>query len=268
MDNSKIIERIRKLFALSKSANEHEAAAAAAKASQLMREHEIGEAMLRVSDDARTAEGIVEGGIAGTKVEGKRVAWKCFIASGAAKAFGVEMWFVGGKITGLGRVSAVQSWDYTCQYLYREVDRLADEAWNGPAGELPRWNDVSPRAWKNAFRVGASHAIRKRLKEQAEAQEASKRRDIVIAAAELHGPDAEARGEARTQALAIIDHDRAEVMAAYEARAKGFGKATAIGQTSSRSGYVAGVDAGRKVSLGGGGRGGLPAPKGQIRGAR
>lgn len=112
---SKIIDRIRKLLALTQSTNEHEAAAAGAKAAQLMREHEIGEAMLRISDETATAEPIIEGGIDGTEVLGKQVAWKLFIAMGAAVAFGVQTWRHGGRIVGLGRTSAVQSWNYTCR---------------------------------------------------------------------------------------------------------------------------------------------------------
>lgn len=252
----KIIDRIRKLLALSKSANEHEAAAAAAKASQLMREHEIGEAMLRVEDDSRSAEDIVEGTVDGSQAARKRVAWKCFIASGAALAFGVKMWTTSGKIVGLGRVSAVQSWGYTCQYLYREVDRLADEAWDSHAASEIRIGAGGVRAWKNAFRVGASHAIHLRLKAQAEESEASKRADVAALCQS---------SESGTQALAVIDRDRSEVAAAYAERSKGFSKVAGIGQTSSRSGYASGVAAGRSVSLGGGARAGLPEPSKRIR---
>jgi hypothetical protein len=264
---SQIVDRIRKLLELSKSSNEHEAAAAAARAAELMRKHDLNEAMLRVTDSERHAEPIVEEGITGTKTEGRRVAWKVFIASGAAQALGIEMFSCGGKILGMGRTSAIRTWDYLCQYLYREVDRLADEAWDGPIGHLARRDagyDQPARSWKNAFRVGASGVIAKRLRRQASEQETNKRSDVAAAAA-LTGPDTANQTSRETQALAIIDHDRAEVEAAYMRRSASFGKATPIGQISSRSGLVAGRAAGATVNLTGGGRG-LPAPAKAIKG--
>ncbi len=263
MSNSTIIDRIRKLLELTKSSNEHEAASAAARAADLMRKHEIDQAMLAVTDSERHAAPIVEDSISGTNASGKRVAWKCFIAGGAATAFGIQMFYHGGQIRGLGRKDAIQTWNYLCQYLYREVDRLADEAWDGEPGVLPRWNDVSPRSWKNAFRVGAAGVIAKRLRQQAKDSESSKRADVAAAAA-LVGPAANQTGR-ETQALAIIDRDRAEVEAEYKRRSVGFGKATSIGQVSSRSGLVAGRAAGASVNLTGGGRG-LPAPAKAIKG--
>ena len=49
-EQSKILERIKKLLALATSSNEHEAAAAMAKAQALMAEHGLTEAKIRLSD--------------------------------------------------------------------------------------------------------------------------------------------------------------------------------------------------------------------------
>lgn len=264
--NIKILDKIKKLLELSKNTNEHEAASAAARAAQLMRDHEISSAMLSTADDSKTSEPIIEGQLDQDRVSGKRVAWKVIIAMGASRAFGLsETWSCGGSIRGFGRTTAVQSWSYLCQYLFREVDRLADLAWDSDIAELARSNEVSVRAWKNGFRVGAASVIRIRLTEQARSQESSKTRDIAIAAADTSGPDVAGRETVCSQALAIIDRERAEVQAAYERKAKSFGRSTSLGTTSSRSGVAAGRAAGRAVDLGSADRRGLPVPAKSIK---
>lgn len=158
----KITDRIRKLLALTKSANEHEAAAAAARAAQLMEEHQITEAVLRITDDTKTAESIIEGAVDKDRGGGKRVAWKLAIAGGAAVALGLsKVWTRGGTMMALGRDSAIKSWSYLCAYLFNEVNRLADVGWETSG----RWNGGSARAWKNAFRYGAARTIHARLQE-------------------------------------------------------------------------------------------------------
>jgi hypothetical protein len=250
---NKIIDRIRKLLELSKSANEHEAASAGARAAALMEEHQISEAVLRVTDE-REAEPVVEGSVAAGRQSGRRVAWKCTIVRGAAKAMGCSNTFTtGGKMSTFGHTSAVQTWSYLCQYLFREVDRLADEAWETQRLRFASHDAAGPRAWKNAFRLGAAHVICERLKKQA------KRQDDHRAAAVAAVAPVEA-----TMALAIIAKDRALVDAEYARRAESFVKGTPIGQISSGDGYRAGRKAGETVALSGGGPG-LPAPAKALR---
>ena len=50
MTRAQILKKIRKLLALSASANEHEAAAALAKAQALMEEHELAERDVELAD--------------------------------------------------------------------------------------------------------------------------------------------------------------------------------------------------------------------------
>jgi len=266
IDNAKVIDRIRKLLELSKSANEHEAAAAAARASQLMHDHEIGEAMLRVTDSSAQAEEIIEGKLDAERQSGKRVAWKILIASGAAHALGLsKVWTSGGTMLALGRTTAVQTWNYVCQYLYNEIDRLVDEAWDGPVGHVARARSsytITARAWKNAFRYGAASTVTARLIAQAEQQAAGRKAEIK-ARAQLASGGVEATGA--TMALAVIERDHAEVAAKYEERAKYFSKGTTIGATSSADGYHAGRRAGESVNINTGGKPGLRAPSKAIR---
>jgi len=258
---SPIVDRIRKLLELSKSTNEHEAAAAAARAADLMRKYEIDQAVLAATAPGETPpEEIITDGI-GNK-DGKSTSWRVLIGQGVAAATGCRQWSSGGRMEAMGTRSAVGTWNYLCQYLAREVDRLAGDAWDDKSTEL--WS-TNPRSWKNAFRVGAAQVIRTRLIEQARSQSASKRTDVATAAAAAIDPNT-GLPPSITQALEIIDRDAARVAAEYEAMAKRERFVTRkIGQVSSAGGYAAGRNAGATVHLTGGGRG-LPAPAKAIKG--
>lgn len=260
---NQIIDRIRKLLELSKSTNEHEAAAAAARATELMRKHEIDQAVLAATAPGETPpEEIITDGIG--KEQGKSTSWRVLIGQGVAAATGCRQWSAGGRMNAMGTKSAVGTWNYLCQYLAREVDRLAGERWSAPGSWETRACNTA-RGWKNAFRVGAAQVIRTRLIEQARSNAASKRTDVNTAAAAVIDP-ATGLPPSATVALAIIDRDAARVAAEYEAMAKRERFVTRkIGQVSSAGGYAAGRDAGATVNLSGGGRG-LPAPAKAIRG--
>jgi hypothetical protein len=254
---SPIIDRIRKLLELSRSTNEHEAANAAARAAELMRKYEIDQAVLAATAPGETPpEEIITDGIGGK--EGKSTSWRVLIGQGVAAATGCKQWSAGGRMEAMGTRSAVGTWNYLCQYLTREVDRLADAGWNAYPTTIDRISGV--RRWKNAFRVGAAQVIRTRLIEQARSQAASKKADVNAAAAAVINP-ATGLPASATQALAIIDHDAARVAAEYEAMAKRERFVTRkIGQVSSAGGYAAGREAGGTVNLGAGSGRGLPAP--------
>jgi hypothetical protein len=169
----KIIDRVRKLFALSEGAgSEHEAASAAARATQLIAEYQLTEAQLRVDDATLPPEPIEKS----ARLEPdapltgrKRVAWKETIALAVAKDLGVRMhwnwtkdWNKGGHngrkysdVRGFGRESAIQTWRYTCQYLWNTIDELAE------AQTVASWQSV--RAYRNAYRVGCASRIAERI---------------------------------------------------------------------------------------------------------
>lgn len=267
MSNSPIIDRIRKLLELAKSSNEHEAAAAAARAADLMRKHEIDQAVLAATQPGdATPEEIITDGIG--KEQGKSTSWRVLIGQGVSAATGCRQWSEGGRMKAMGTRSAVGTWNYLCQYLAREVDRLADEAWDGPTGHLARaaaGYNMSTRSWKNAFRVGAASTIRLRLIEQAKSNAASRRTDVATAAAAVIDPTTGLPPSA-TQALAIIDRNAGRVEEKYREFAKAAGiRTVSMGRVSSAGGYAAGREAGATVNLSGGGRG-LPAPAKVIRG--
>lgn len=163
---SDVVARVRKLLELSKSSNEHEAAAAAGRAAHLMAENQVTEAMLAVQaeDDPERAdvpEAVVD--VALRTAEGtKRVAWRASIAGAAARAFGCEWYYSGASIHAVGAESATQTWSYVCAYLFAEVERLTDDAWLKNGKDLVAVGEL-PRRWKGGHRLGMAHVIAGKL---------------------------------------------------------------------------------------------------------
>src|SRR4051812_47077207 len=135
MTIEKIIDRVRKLLSLADhSGSEHEAASAASHAAKLMEEHQLTEAFVRLDDAEAKPETILQD----ERLEPnapltgrKRVAWKETIASAVARDLGVRFYWRsrrdhGGRLTrdmrGFGRESAIQTWRYTCEYLWRQIE--------------------------------------------------------------------------------------------------------------------------------------------------
>lgn len=255
----KVLDRVRKFLKLAEHTNsEAEAASAAAQAAKLMEEYQLSEALVRLEDPAVKAEPITEQRLEPDRevAHSKRVAWKETISYAVAESLGVHMFwnntYVGGRkrsdVRGFGRESAVQTWRYTCQYLWRCIDELADQAWesDGDGG--------SKKAWKNAFRIGCASRIAERVLEHKQAEEDLRKTAVETA---LNADDRE------SLALTVVEKDRNEVDIEYKKRSKGFGKISGIGVVSRYDGYDAGRTAGDKVSLGGG-RAGLASGRGML----
>jgi hypothetical protein len=243
MLQDKITDRIRKLLELSKSDNEHEAAAAAARAATLMAEYAVTEAMLEVSDSEHKSEPIVEGELAEQDQTKTKTAWRVAVGSAVAKSFDCRTFFMFNNLVALGRTSSVNAWRYTCAYLFQVIDRLADGAW-ASTGQA-----YGARGWKNAFRLGAATVVAQRLlanvRERAAAQ-AKVAQQLAGEVSEVSPGQALARA---SQALAIVARGQAEVNATFEARTKDFKASRPIGVTSSRSGFEAGKAAGHTIPL-------------------
>lgn len=232
MTDSKIIGRIRKLLSLSKSANEHEAASAAASAAKMMLEHEIEEASLCDAPEAVEKSTLDETGK-------KRVPWKGILAHSLTVAHGCKAYTErsngGATIKIVGQPSKVATIRYMYAYLVSEVNRLADLSFGDEHREC-KASGVQPpsaRSWKNAFRLGASSVIGKRLIDQ------RKRTHI---AAQLGG---------QKNALVVVKSAEEAVQKYVRDNVKGIRSGTAA-RYSSRSGFASGKAAGKGVSLGGG----------------
>ncbi len=253
MDN--ILARIQKLLRLAgRSTNEHEAAAAASRAAALMAAHQLSEAEVRLSDSERPPEPIVSAFRLDPEDDVKRrrkiVAWRGAVAGATAKALGCYMYWSRGDIRFFGRESAVQTAAYTTHYLCGEIERLAKEARRRV--DLASWE--SPRAWGNAFRIGAAQAVAIRLIERAQSERSARKAATEEARRAAAVAETQGMVEAQTrtsQAMVLVERDQEEVEAAYAQHSRRF-KTARVGGYSSSGGYGAGREAGRSVHLGGG----------------
>lgn len=250
-----VLDRVRKLLKLAHGTpSEAEAALAAQRAAELMAEHQLSEAEVRAADPQQKAEEIDRQAPCGPG-DKRRVAWKGTIANAVARSMGVKMFWHSGAIRLFGRTSATQATAYTAQYLWHEVDRLADAAWQAHAA--PAWE--SARAWKSAFRVGAASRLASRLWQAGQAAQAE-----AVAAVAAKDP---ALPATTTTALMIRDQDQAEVDREYAAYSKGWRNVShSTAGCGSSGGYSAGQRAGDGIALGVK-RAGLGAGAARLRGA-
>lgn len=165
-DKQKIIDKVRKLLALSTSDSIGEAAAAAAKAQELMEKHSILEAMLAdekhdTSDPTITSKVIWNGG--------KVPTWVLQLAVGIADVNRCKVWYRAGRrtkgyngyIQAAGTAESLEKMSVLLDWLISETNRLYVE-------EKPDVFDRSHgKRWANAFRLGASSTIIARLQEAA-----------------------------------------------------------------------------------------------------
>lgn len=249
-----VIERIKKLLKLSTSSNEHEAALAAQRASELMRAHNIAEAQLRVEEpEARGPEPIVKDHTVDIKGNAKRAAkWKGHLVSASAKLYNCHVWLNHGEHKLFGRESDVQAAHYTAQYLIAEVDRIAKAAW--AASPEKALGAVSGRSWIPNFCLGAAVTVWQRCQEAAKDR---LQKAQAAAAAASAGP---------VTALAIVAKDELQVYGEYAQFSRRFRKVSSGGSRVTQAGaYDQGRAAGSSVNLSSGSRAGLGAGQGRLR---
>ncbi|MFN2464287.1 MAG: DUF2786 domain-containing protein [Candidatus Dormibacteria bacterium] len=220
----RVVERIRKLQQLSRSSNEHEAAAAAAKMQELLFDHNLSIESLN-----DPAEWVEEKREIGARVWARRL----YITI-CRNNFCEPLLGYGGRISAIGKRENVQSVNAVFIYLVREIERIAGTAYAGYRGEAP-WPETA-REWKAAFRLGAVAAIIGRLRAQ-RATDVQKIEAAVIG------------GESGTAIITRLDLAlKAEVARRYPFLRTAPQRASRI---SSGAGYSAGVAAGTRMSLSG-----------------
>jgi hypothetical protein len=232
-----IVERIRRLLALSESSNVNEAAAAAAKAAELMAKHQIDQATLDAEVDAPDEPVEAEDLLA---LGGKAQPWKMMLASSLASANGCATYtqvrsgrqrIVTTRIVGPKR--GADTVRYMLAYLQNEVERLlkadVDQQRNGWAKLGAGFN---ARSYAGSFRLGAACEIAKRIRESSDA--------VSVAA------------RSTASAGAIVRVDRAGERLADAMAALGLEKPTTRPTYSNSSAFKAGAQAGAGVALGSG----------------
>lgn len=165
-----VMNRIRKLLALSTSSNEHEAASAAAQAARLMREYDIEQARLEVAGEQHAADEPIENHRIEWERSGKRPVWRDFIVNGVTRSCGCHSYRSGSVPVLLGRLSATRTASYMYTFLVREIARLAEEGWQRAKADGSCENG---RTWKHSFSYGAALAVVERLREERQIDKAA-----------------------------------------------------------------------------------------------
>lgn len=169
-----IIDRVTKLLALSTSNNEHEASAAAAKAQEILTEHNLRLEDIKTSQKSPTLP------IEQTEIlsGNRKIYWRGFIANVIANANFCKAWWMGGKMVIAGRAHNVAIALSLYDYLTQTVERLAAEgvkaekqAWHSYLRQIegtgiepfaqPNW-----RRWRSSFITGCSKRLLERIEEQ------------------------------------------------------------------------------------------------------
>jgi hypothetical protein len=214
----RIAERVRRLLALSKSPNEHEAAAAAQKAQELLLKHDLSMAEVDVAEAPEVVEG-------STKLA-NGAGWRITLLFRVAEAYGCEMTYstgTGGRCQLYGRAHAIEVVLHVNEYLARTIERLAEEA----ARNISFWDTGESRKWRTRFRYGAVRTVTTRLKES--------RRTL-------------AQESAQTQALVLVN-DKAVKEFFQRLYPPGTLGRSSLGSDMGGHGYRAGREAGHGIAL-------------------
>lgn len=154
MTPSPLLDRVRKLLALAGSPNVHEAASAAAAAQALIERHRL--AALLAATDLDAANPVTDGQEAPLEAARKIRPWKVVLAAGLARAnAGVAY-------------TATRGHDEVLLVAARAPDRAAVAAVYEGVVKRIEWLSAThgagrPRAWHEAFRVGAAEVVVARL---------------------------------------------------------------------------------------------------------
>lgn len=180
-----ILDRIRKLRALSADPNNlNEATTAAKIAEELLQKHQIAEAEL-ILEEGEKEEPKLDDNPVETFGQRQNV-WKNILSLQLAKAYNcTTVWQRKGGVLGLyviGRPSDIEIVKYNYAYLSLQIVRLAEL--NQPSGLYKG----AAKGWRNSFYLGATNAIISALEEEKE----------------------KVRAESNSSALAVVDKHMAE----------------------------------------------------------
>lgn len=164
MSHDAVVERVKKLLALSKSPNNaQEAAVAAAMAQRLIERYKI-EACVLTEETDKIEDETVKDAIIYTFAGPRVISWILNLATGLGDVNSCRVWFLQGgrffnsKIEAAGTESDLSTITYMTEYLVREVERLCKEA-------MARDPYAKGKSWSNSFKLGATVEICSRLRQ-------------------------------------------------------------------------------------------------------
>lgn len=187
-----VIDKVKKLLALSLSANEHEAARAAEKAAELMKQWNLNR--LELENMGQADKEVYTHEVVGRDF----MAWHRHIAHEAARNNYCEMILVprkndkGREVHGkwdyefIGQPSNLEVAKYIYTYLVREIQRLAAKAWSDLdpyAKDVQTSVGTTEWKWRKAFETGAANTVRAELagrRKREEAATAANERALIV----------------------------------------------------------------------------------------
>lgn len=161
MTNSSIIDKVRKLLRLADSPNPNEAAAAAAKAQELIDQYKLNMELLTLDGAAPEPEEPIENfrkKDAPLDPGKKADTWRWRLANTVMRANACRGFTSGGDIHIVGRPSDVETVRYLFAYLKAEVEQLTERDGKGCG-----------RTWRNNYRLGVIDTIARKFREQHDA---------------------------------------------------------------------------------------------------
>lgn len=167
MTNDRIIDKIKKLLALSASPNLHEAESAAAQVQRLMLEYQISDADLR-EGPAPVVRLTIQ-----ARTSSRAALWESYLANMLGRHMNVLVLGMGGdQLDAIGRETDVAALAVLYAHLHRHLDRLARASWYA-LGHAQRSHETARNGgmarWVNTFHTGAREAIDERMKAQRQA---------------------------------------------------------------------------------------------------
>jgi hypothetical protein len=173
-DLNRIVDRVKKLLALSTSTNPHEAALAAAKAQEILFRHNLSMAMV----EAELAEGKASSYVKDRFDSGGWMDWRRrLLAAVARNNFCRGVSYQGTRDVGIvGEPHNVLVVKHLYAFLVRELMRQAELE----AAAQPGLTADDARSWKRSFYQGAVRTIAHRLTEQRQRDVAADHRAMAL----------------------------------------------------------------------------------------
>ncbi len=161
-DRESIIDVVRKCLALSRSSNEHEAARAAEKASELMLKYKLSEAEVELKTEAKV-------GVTHTEYPTVNREWRRSLANSVAHAYFCKVYCQRKRHNSLiyfvGKPTDIQITIIVYEWLAQQLDQICYDETKHDMGE--RGNLTS---WRNSWLLGAVYVVDQRLREQRDRQ--------------------------------------------------------------------------------------------------
>lgn len=228
-DRKKILERLKKLYALGQSPNQHEAELAMAKASQIMQEYQIGATEIDMAD----AGHILREDMVVAKGDGVRY-FVYQMARAAATMFDGQCAYASSKtsITFIGTPTDIEAMKMTFIHLYKSWESICEhDLRNAKENSIIKFEPRDTMRYKHGHGVGFAKAVDRR----ADDLQAQRQQDV-------------SNASATGRSLIVVKNT---AVADYMKQA-GYKSAARKSSAGDFGGRMAGSRAGEAIPLGGG----------------